>query len=332
MATLVDIAGKLNISVSLVSKVLNNRLGTTGARAELIESIRETAKEMGYQRNSSALALRQGRQNAVGIFIHSFGRPGCGSVDALLQGVSVEAKLRKQRFILDYFVEANEFLAFDDLTNKSVMDGILLGGLPHEELKGSLLELQASGMPIVTIFDKEMDPRLPNVSFDQVEMGRMATDHLVQQGCRKIAHIVDFQDRFEGYCKALLENDMAMDQGLIYNEGTPEFSYEKGCRAAESLLASHIEFDGVVAQSDEEAMGVVNTLFEGGLRVPDHVRVIGMDNAPYCKFARTPLSSVSQSGSQRGRLAFEMLMNLIDGKPVESVTILPRLFSRNSTL
>ena len=331
MATLVDIAGKLNISVSLVSKVLNNKLGTTGARPELIESIRQTAKEMGYQRNCSALALRQGRQNAVGIFIHSFGRPGCGNVDALLQGVSVEAKRSNQRFILDYFVEANEFLAFKDLTNKSVMDGILLGGLPHVELMESLLELQASGMPVVTIFDKEMDARLPNVSFDQVEMGRMASEHLIQQGCRNLAHIVDFEDRYEGYCKALSENGIALAEGLVYREGPPDFSYGRGCRAVEFLLESNADFDGVVAQSDEEAMGVVNTLFEKGLRVPEDVRVIGMDNAPYCNFARTSLSSVSQSGSQRGRIAFEMLMELIDGKPVESVMIDPRLFIRDST-
>ena len=332
MATLVDIAGKLDISVSLVSKVLNDRMGTTGVRPELMESIRNTAKEMGYQRNSSALALRQGRQNAVGIFIHSFGRPGCGNVDSLLQGVSVEAKLRNQRFILDYFVEADEFLAFGDFTNKSVMDGILIGGLPHEELMEHLLALQASGMPVVTIFDKQIDARLPNVSFDQVEMGRMATDHLIQQGCRKIAHIVDFEDRYEGYCKALLENEISLDENLVFREGDAVFTYDRGCRAVEYLLNSKTEFDGVVAQSDEEAMGVLNTLFAKGLRVPENVRVIGMDNAPYCNFARTSLSSVSQSGSRRGRIAFDMLMALIDGKSVDSMTILPRLFARNSTL
>lgn len=331
MATLVDIAGKLNISVSLVSKVLNNRLGTTGARPELIESIRATAKEMGYQRNSSALALRQGRQNAVGIFIHSFGRPGCGNVDSLLQGVSLEAKQRSQRFILDYFVEAEEFLAFKDFTNKSIMDGIILGGLPHEELTETLLELQASGMPVVTIFDKQIDPRLPNVSFDQVEMGHMATEHLIAQGCRKIAHIVDFADRCEGYCKALVENGFSVDEALLYHEGEAAFTYERGHRAAVHLMDSGIEFDGIVAQSDEEAMGVMNALLDRGVKIPEEVRVIGMDNAPYCNFARTSLSSVSQSGSQRGRIAFDMLMALIDGQPVESAMILPRLFARDST-
>lgn len=333
MATLVDIAKELNISVSLVSKVLNNRLGTTGARPELIESIRKTAEKMDYQKNSSALALRTGRHNAVGIFIHQFGRPGCGSVDSLLQGVAAEAKQCNQRFILDYFQNTDEFMAFKEFMNRSTMDGLLLGGLIDEDkdLEGPLLALKAAGMPVVTIFDKPISPVLPNVSFDQIAMGRIATEHLIQRGCRRIAHIVDFDDRYQGYCAALIQEGLPIDEKLIYQEGGAVFSYNRGCRAADFLLDSKTDFDGIVTQSDEEAMGVINVLMERGLRVPEDVRIIGMDNAPYCKFSPVPLSSVSQSGGQRGRIAFEMLMNLIDGKSAESVTISPRLFAREST-
>ncbi len=331
MATLVDIAKELNISVSLVSKVLNDRMGTTGARPELVESIRETAKRMNYRKNSSALSLRTGRHNAVGIFIHHFGRPGCGSVDSLLHGLSIEAKEHNQRFVLEYFEEAEEFMAFRDLTDKSVMDGLLVGGLPHEELKEALLELKDSGMPVVTIFDKQISPHLPNVSFDQVEMGRIATEHLVQRGCRKIAHIVDFEERYEGYRAALEHNGLPLEKKLVYREGGAVFSYDRGRRAAGHLLDSQVDFDGIVTQSDEEAMGVKNVLTERGVGIPGQVRVIGMDNAPYCNFSSVPLSSVSQSGSERGRIAFEMLMALIAGQSVESVMILPKLFVREST-
>ncbi|MCF7818599.1 MAG: LacI family transcriptional regulator [Kiritimatiellales bacterium] len=331
MASLNDVANELGISISLVSKVLNGRMGTTGARPELIEAIRRTAAEMNYQKNPAAVALSQGRHNAIGIFIHSFGRPGSGNVDALLHGVSSEARQKNQRFILDFFEREEEFLAFNDITNKSIMDGVLLGGLPHEELVEALLELKASSMPIVTIFDKQINPLLPNVSFDQVEMGRMATDHLIQQGSRKIAHIVDFEERCEGYCNALIQNDMPLNGKLVYREGGEDFSYARGRRAAQFFLDSKTSFDGVVAQSDEEAMGVMNVLLAAGVRIPDDVRIIGMDNAPYCDFAGVSLSSVSQNGVQRGRLALKMLMALIDGETVESVSIPPELFVREST-
>ncbi len=331
MPTLVDIAKKLDISVSLVSKVLNDRLGTTGARPELIAKIQRTAAEMDYQKNPSALALKQGRHNAVGVFIHQFGRPGSGNMDSLLQGLSAEAKEDGQRFILDFFEEAEEFLSFKGMMKKSVMDGVLLGGLPHEELTGVLLELQGAGLPIVTILDKQISPLLPNVSFDQVGAGRMATAHLIEQGCRKIVHIVDFEERYDGYCEALQQNHIPLREERVYREEGAEFSYERGIRAARFWVDSKIEFDGVVAQSDEEGLAVMNVLMDNGLRIPEDVRVIGLDNAPYCHFARVPLSSVSQSGAERGRVAFEMLMALINGQSVESVMVSPQLLVRKST-
>ena len=297
MPTLVDIAKKLDISVSLVSKVLNNRLGTTGARPELIADIQRTAAAMNYQKNPSALALRQGRHHAVGVFIHRLGRPGSGNVDSLLQGLSAEAKEDGQRFILDFFEEAKEFLAFKDMMKKSVMDGVVLGGLPHEELTDVLLELQEAGLPIVTILDKQISPLLPNVSFDQVGAGRMATTHLIEQGCRKIVHIMDFEERCEGYFEALRQNDIPQREERVYREEDAEFSYERGTRGDRFWLDSNMEFDGVVAQSDEEALGVMNVLMDHGIRIPSEVRVIGLDNAPYCRFSRVPLSSISQSGA-----------------------------------
>ena len=331
MTTLTDIAKELGISPSLVSKVLNDRLGNTGARPELVEIIHATAERMHYRKNPSAVALRRGRQDVVGVFIHRFGRPGSGIVDALLQGLSAEARIVGKRFILDFFEEAEEFLAYKDMLNRSAMDGVLLGGLPHEELTSMLLDLQDSGMPIVTILDKEISSQLPTVSFDQIEAGRIATEHLIQQGCRNIAHVVDIDERYQGYRQALRKQEVSHNKKLVYREGGAEFTYERGVRAARYLLESKLEFDGVVAQSDEEALGVMNVLMDHGVRVPKEVRIIGMDNAPYCNFSRVPLSSVSQSSSERGRVAFKLLMELIDGEPVQSIAIPPELFVRASS-
>jgi len=164
--------------------------------------------ELSFQ--TKTIGTRIWRHNAVGIFILQFGRPGCGSVDSFLQGVSVEAKQRNQRFI--------------------------------------------------------------------------------QQGCRNIAHIVDFDDRYQGYCEALIQNGLPVDKALVYQEGGAVFSYNRGCRAAGFLLDSKANFDGIVTQSDEEAMGVMNVLMKRGVQVPGDVRIIGMDNAPYCNFAQVSMS------------------------------------------
>ena len=76
MASLKDIASELNVSVSLVSKVLNNRMGNTGVTEELAESIRTKAEELNYQRNASALSLRKGRPATIGVFFHNDGESG----------------------------------------------------------------------------------------------------------------------------------------------------------------------------------------------------------------------------------------------------------------
>jgi len=101
---------------------------------------------------------------------------------------------------------------------------------------------------------------------------------------------VDFDDRYQGYCEALIQNGLPVDKALVYQEGGAVFSYNRGCRAAGFLLDSKANFDGIVTQSDEEAMGVMNVLMKRGVQVPGDVRIIGMDNAPYCNFAQVSLS------------------------------------------
>ena len=329
--TLKSIAAKLDISVSLVSRVLNDRMGTSGARPELIEAIRRTAKEMDYQKNLSAAAVRNGCHDAIGIFLHNYGRPGSGTVDALLRGIAAEARREKQRFTLDFIEEDEKFLAYSDIIKKTMIDGVLLGGIPHKNVKDMLRFIAKSNMPVVTVADNAISSRVPNIGVDQVEIGRMATEHLIQQGCRNIAHVVDFQERFEGYGMAMRKNNLPIRQSLIYREGEASFSHERGRRAARFLLKAKPAVDGVFAQSDEEAVVIMNVLMDNGIRVPEDVRIIGVDNAPYCDFTRVPLSSISQNGIELGRKAVAMLLSRIKGNQVESVVISPTLCIREST-
>src|SRR5690606_31522393 len=92
-----DIAEELNVSVSLVSKVLSGRLGTSGANIKKIRAIRAKARELGYQKNLLAEALRTGRQNVLALFLHRHGEPGSGIVDETINGVAEEAARSQQR-------------------------------------------------------------------------------------------------------------------------------------------------------------------------------------------------------------------------------------------
>jgi len=108
MASLKSTAEDLGVSVSLVSKVLNNRLGTTCVRPELVEKIHEAADRLGFRKNMSAAALRRGRHDVIGVFVHRFGMTGSGIVEAMVDGIASEAMKSHQKQLLNFFNTTDE--------------------------------------------------------------------------------------------------------------------------------------------------------------------------------------------------------------------------------
>ena len=333
MVYLKDIAERVGVSVSLVSKVLNNQLGTTMARAELVKAIRTTARDMGYRKNYSAAGLRHGRHNAFGVFIHRQGVAGSGLVENLLLGISDASNERRQKQVLNFFDTAEEFRDYSQATHRGLVDGLIIGGIAHPDLTEDFNALAQSGMPVVTIFDHKPEG-LPfaNIGLDQPKIGALATKHLIDQGCKRILHIKVHDYRFNGYKAALAEAGIEFEPLLVYPCDPDDFSYAAARKAIRRKMSEGVEFDGVVAQCDEQAVAAMNALLEMGRKIPDEIKIIGCDDAPYCKFSLVPISSVSQNYRARGELAVRMLMDVIDGKEVTSITVEPELQLRASSL
>ena len=335
MVSIKDIAADVGVSVSLVSKVLSNKLGTTGVRATVVRSIQRRAVELGYRKNLSAAALRSGRHNVIGVFIHRHGTAGSGIIESFLEGIAAAARASRQKQFLNFFESAADFRDLCKAADRGVMDGLIVGGVMHPELQGLLMRMQRSGLPVVTVCDESMHASLPNIGMDQVEVGRMATQHLIDRGCRRIAHIQNFRSRTEGYRKALLANGIPYRAAWVYipriEPSERQFSHVTGEQAVDALLQAGVAFDGFVSQSDQEAMGVINALHRRGMAVPGQVRVIGVDNSPYCEFGSMPLSSVSQSFDERGRRAVDAVLGCIEGRQVPSTNVEPVLVARESS-
>lgn len=330
--SLKDIARDLEVSVSLVSKVLNGRLGTTGVRQPLQEKIRKRAAELGFQPNSSARALKQGRHDTIGVFIHRAGMTGSGIIEDLLDGLSGAALLNRQRLMLSFFTNAGEFASVSSLAHSGAIDGLIVAGVFHPELKNRLMAIRNNGMPMVTVYNAPLHRSLPNVGIDQVAVSQLATQHLIDRGCRRIVHIQNMQERYEGYRAALAGNNLPHRPEWVFKASLQEaYSHTTGEQAVQAFIRNKVAFDGLVAQSDQEAAGAINALFAAGLRVPDDVRVIGIDNAPYCEFSRVPISSVSQDFKRQGALAIDAILASIAGRPVVPVTVDPILVARAST-
>lgn len=324
-----DIASEVGVSPSLVSKVLSGRLGTTRVSTRTVAAIRNRADRIGYRKNSSATALATGRQNVIGAFVHRHGVLGSGLTEALLDGITAELACHDQRLLLHFFESDRAFIAQCQRLHAGVIDGLIVGGLSHPGVVGTLERIRDSGIPVVTIHDAPVDPGFVNVGADQARVGRIATEHLLERGCRRIAHISIFRDRCAGYRAALEDAGHEPDARLVYE--APNFTYQAGVDAVRTFAERGIEYDGLVAQSDQQAAGALNTLVAMGRRVPRDVRIVGVDDSPLCLFSSVALSSVSQMDRERARLAARLLLEITRGEVRESVSMDPVLQVRASS-
>lgn len=329
MAALRDIASDVGVSVSLVSKVLNDRLGTSRVNDETIRRIHQAAGRLNYRKNMSAVALLEGRHGVIGVFIHRLGTVGSGIIEELLAGISNRARAYHQNLLLSFFDTAADFESLCAIAHGGRIDGLLVGGCYQRELSSRLGKVRKSGLPVVTIYDVPLQAAIPNVGISQPDVARLATAHLISRGSRRIAYVRILEARTPGYRLALKEAGLSVDPALV--QGTDDFSYESGVVAVADLLKRGCRFDGLVAQSDNQAAGCMNALFAAGLRVPEDVRVIGIDNAPFCELTRVPLTSVSQDFRGRGETATRLLMHAIKGEPIQSTSVQPAVVARAST-
>lgn len=333
MAGLAEIAQELNVSPSLISKVLSGRLGTTRVSAKTVRAIKARAEGLNFRQNASASALATGRQNVLGVFVHRMGVAGSGITDAMLGGISAEAVLHRQRLVIHFFESIDRFMEQRASLHRGVMDGLIVGGLNHKELAGILEEVQADGVPVVTVHDIQLNDHFCNVGMDQVEVGLVATRHLIARGCRRIAHIHRIEERLHGYQAALAEAGLPFADELVVK--VDDFEHARGVEALEVLRTRGVAFDGIFAQSDQLAAGAMNALMRGGRRVPQDVKIIGVDDSPFCAFTAVPLSSISQEVFARGRRALQLLVERTASQetnaPAKSESFAPVLYERDST-
>ena len=332
MVLLKDIAHEVGVSISLVSKILNDRMGTTGTSQETIRAVKNVAKRLGYRKNPAGVALQGGRQNVLGVYIHNIGAAGSGITESIISGISDATWRFGQRQSLAFFETGKEALSLCGLAAPVTMDGLLVAGMKHNEITGSLHEIIKSGVPVVTMHDQPAADDIPNSGMNQELVGEMAVDFLISRGAKRIAHIRNEDGRWKGYVNALEKAGIPYNPALVYKTD-PKFDYThvSGELAMAEFLNRGVKFDAVFAQSDQEAIGCIHILLSRGLRIPEDVQIIGVDNSPFCEFVRVPITSVSQKFRERSEHAVEMLMSIINGGKSASADFMPQIIERAST-
>jgi len=332
MASLKKIAQELNVSYTLISKVLSGKMGTTGVSAAMRTSIIEKALELNYKPNRLAVALKAGRKDAVAVFLHEMGVSGSAISEKLLRGISTQLARQGLRMHLRFFMTDGEFFAACDERLKHDVDGLIIGGVFHPGILKKLVELENQSLPCVSIFSGSPDftnTPLSNVHIDSQHQTYLTTSHLIKNGCRKLACFCTMADRTAGFIKAHEEHGIPYDkQLLIPSQG---FYLEDGLENIKALLDSNLSFDGLVCQSDAQAIAAINELFRRGIPVPEEVKVTGVDDSPLAECCIVPLTSATTEMEYAASKAVEMLLEKIEGRPSASIIIKPLLVVRKSS-
>lgn len=325
-----DVARDLGVSKSLVSKVLSNRLGTSGVSEATAARIKDRAAELGYQINLSARALRRGRLGTIGLFVHRAGDPGSGIIEKILQGVVGAAHEAGKKVIVALFEEQGEFQSLS-ASYSGLIDGMIICGIEHPELKDELLKIAQSGTPVVSMYSASIAPEIPNVCMKDEELELLTIRHLVAQGCRKIGFVETKESIHCRRASLLTGAGLPAKPAFVFSTGDLRYSYEAGVAAAQKILAENIDIDGLMTDADAQAIAVVHTLLKAGVRIPEQLKVVAVAATPYCSYAMVPVTSVAHQLEESGRQAVRLMVDLLDGRKVKDIHLPPLLQAYEST-
>ena len=320
------VAQAAGVSASTVSRVLNGTAVVSDLKKQAID---EAIGTLGFVPNPIARGLAGGRTFSIGVVTQALDSPFYGAAMRGIEDALLPAGYNAL-FVSGHWNAAAEGRCIDLLQSRRV-DGIvvLTGRLTDQALK-----MYAKNQPLVVTGRTLKAPGLFTLNFDNFEGGRLATQHLIQLGHRRIAFIAgdadhpDANERQRGYRAALEAAGIAFTPSLVVPGEYHELS---GLLAVDRLLQTSQRFTAIFAANDQMAVGAALGLQRRSLRVPEDVSIVGFDDLPTSQFAIPPLTSVHQPAYELGRLAASAMMQLLaDAKPSVEVPP-PRLVARESS-
>lgn len=325
--TIHDVAAAAGVSVTTVSRVLNDKddvAPDTSAR------VREIIRELGYASSLAARSLRSRRSNVIGVIC-----PDLVQYYSLLVIRGIQRAAREADY--DVLVYASAARNANSLGNREQQQVALLNGSVTDGL--IVVTPHASSyrttFPLVAVDPQSEDADFACVLSTNFHGAEEAMQHLFELGHRRIGFIggrPDLQSanrRREGYCHSLYQHGLPVDESLM-RVGNFERDTARSC--ASELLRLHPPVTAILAANDEMALGVYDAAYELDRRIPGDLSVVGFDNIPDAGLADPPLTTVDQSIEGMGSLAAEVVIKLIAGEqPAQLVHKVPaRLVQRQS--
>jgi LacI family transcriptional regulator len=311
--TIKDVAKAAGVSTAAVSYVLNGKLEKVSA--ETIQRIQNTIAELNYIPDFSARSLVKNESKLIGVVIPQtethkqliLENPFYSEIISAMEG-----KLREHGYhlILSGVDKGETYL---DLSIQRNLDGAIIMGIYQEQFYDGLKKVN---LPIVLIDSYINDSYFKRIGIDDEYGGYLATRYLIDQGHTNIGLVTGairrdgvVEKRFLGYKRAIREANLFYNPDYVFEDS---MSYEHGIAAGKMIALNCPEVTAIFACADMMAFGVIKSLIDMGKRVPDDVSVIGFDDIFMSKMFLPPLTSVRQSIAEKGIIAAEHLINLIE--------------------
>jgi LacI family transcriptional regulator len=326
--TIVDVAKAAGVSPSTISRVLTGSSVPVAERTRL--AVQEAAARLGYRPNANARQLVLGRSTALGVVTQ---HPASAYFGEILAGVDDHLRGGDYHAIYasgNWDPEFEDGGALDLLLRHRVDGLILVGGLASTER----LEELARTTPLIVVARQFPGHPERELVVDNRKGARVATDHLLALGHRRIAYLrgtlgqPDSLERELGFRDAMAAAGLPVDEQLVLDAS---FLRQAGLDATERLVASGAPFTAIFCANDDAASGAQLALRRHGLTVPDDISLVGFDDTPEAEFRVPPLTTVRQPTLDLGRAAARGLIRLIAGEPPDLPIFETELVVREST-
>ncbi|MDE0546652.1 LacI family DNA-binding transcriptional regulator [Microbacterium sp. C7(2022)] len=326
-----DVAERAGVSISTVSNALNRPHMVSDA---LAERVRTAADQLGYVPLQAAQQLRAGRSGLLGMTVINIANPFFADMVAGAEDAASAAGLRI--LVGNSSDDAAKERDHLELFERVQVEGAIVS--PFGETGPWLDRLRRRGIPVVLVDAVDDTGELPSVSFDDVAGGRLAAEHLLESGRRRLAYVGarsevrQVRERLDGARAAVAAAPGATLEPIWTQRTTSEIGRHFGEQLAARRPSDRP--DGLVVSNDHLAIGLLHGLISHGVRVPEDIAVVGYDDIEFSAIAAVPLTSVRQPARQMGRTATELLIARIAGEAghdMGNVVYQPELAVREST-
>lgn len=329
--TIKDLANQLQLSTSTISRALKDHYSIG---EETKKAVRALADELGYKPNQNAISLIQGKNKTIGVLLPEITTSFFSYVIAGIEEVAINSGYQV------LFTQSGESIEKEkkavETLLKARVDGFILAISKETKSFAHLHSIVSKGKPLV-LADRGIEGfPAETIKVDDLQGTELATDYLVEKGCRRIAYLSGFSNllneehRKTGYLRSLKKNNLSADFLCICED-----AYRPGklLEFFKKLKSAEKTPDGVVSYNDYVAFEAIKACKELKIRIPEDISIFGFADEPVCIFSTPTISTVKQPAYELGKRSAEQLLQKLQhpNAPYEQITLSTNLIIREST-